>query len=76
MLRKIKPAIEQETLTKTERNGSNKSFVTNVTTLNVFLTVQKVREQSPLLSEMEKTEQIKIVGGLYDLDTGKVIFYE
>jgi len=75
-LNKIKPAIEKETETKTERNATNKKFVENVTINNVFLTVKKVKEQSSLLNEMEQAGTIKIVGGLYDLDTGIVTFYE
>ncbi len=76
LLNKIKPAIAMETKTTTDRNAGNLTFVNNVTKNNVFLTVQKVRERSVVLSEMEHTGQIKIVGGLYDLDTGKVSFYE
>ena len=76
LLHKIKPAIEIETETKTERNAANISFVKNVTINNVILTVQKVKAESPLLAEMEKDGQIKIIGGLYDLDTGRVTFYD
>jgi carbonic anhydrase len=76
LLNKIKPAIEKETETTADRNGKNRLFVNNVTTNNVFLTVKKIKEQSSLLAEMEKSKQIKIVGGLYDLDTGQVTFYE
>lgn len=76
LLNKIKPAIDQETKTTDERNGSNSSFVQNVTVNNVFLTVQKIREQSSLLADMEKSKQIKIVGGLYNLETGKVEFFD
>ena len=76
LLNKIKPAIEKETITLSERNGSNKEFVTRVATNNVLLTVEKVKEQSSLLAEMEQSKQIRIIGGLYDLDTGKVTFYE
>ncbi len=76
LLNKIKPAIEQETITKTERNGTNKSFLQNVTVNNVFITVKKIKEQSSILREMEETKQIKIIGGLHDIDTGQVIFYE
>jgi len=75
LLSKIKPAIELETTTKYDRNGSNKLFMQNVTVNNVFLTVQKVKEQSEILREMEASGQIKIIGGLYDLDTGHVTFY-
>lgn len=76
LLNKIKPAIEQEVETKTDRNAANRSFVKNVTINNIYLTVQKIKEQSSILSEMEQAKEIKIIGGLYDLDTGQVTFYE
>jgi len=76
LLNKIKPAITQETKTITERNGRNKAFLENVTINNVFITVQKIKEQSSILNEMEQTKQIKIIGGLHDIETGQVIFYE
>lgn len=76
LLSKIKPAIVRETETKTDRNSSNKLFLRNVTVNNVFITVQQVREQSDILREMEGSKQIKIIGGLYDLDTGHVTFFE
>ncbi len=76
LLKKIKPAIEKDTTTLTERNGNNKTFLENVTRNNVFLTVDKIKEQSSILFEMEKSKQIKIIGGLYDIDSGRVSFYE
>jgi carbonic anhydrase len=76
LLNKIKPAIEMENTTVQERNSKNLSFVQNVTRNNVFNVVQKVREQSSILKEMEQSKQIRIVGGLHDLETGKVTFFE
>jgi carbonic anhydrase len=76
LLNKIKPAIAIETETKSERNSHNKAFVGNVTKHNVTITVQQVKEQSPILREMEQSGIIKIIGGVYDLDSGKVTFYE
>lgn len=76
LLDKIKPAIELEKTTTEERNSTNKNFVRNVTTNNIHLVVEKIRQQSPILVEMENAGQIKIVGGLYDLDTGHVTFFE
>jgi carbonic anhydrase len=76
LLQKIKPAIEQETITESNRTASNKSFVMNVTINNIFQTVKKIREQSSLLVDMEDKNQIKIISGLYDVDNGKVVFYE
>ena len=76
LLNKIKPAIQLETETKAERNGNNRVFMNNVITNNVHLTVKKIKEQSTLLAELEASGEIKIIGGLYDLDTGLVTFFE
>lgn len=76
LLNKIKPAIEMETETQTNRTDKNEIFLRNVTVNNVFITVKKVREQSNILQEMEKAGEIKIIGGLYDVDTGQVTFFE
>jgi carbonic anhydrase len=43
---------------------------------NVSIIVNKIKEQSIVLSEMEHTGQIKITGGLYDIDTGRVAFFD
>ncbi|MBK7037264.1 MAG: carbonic anhydrase [Bacteroidetes bacterium] len=75
LLNKIKPAIELEKETTENRNGANLKFVQNVTENNIYITVQKIREQSSILHEMEAAGEIKIIGGLYDLDTGQVEFY-
>lgn len=76
LLSKIKPAIEIERETTAERNGRNRKFLHNVTVNNIFITVQKIKELSPILAEMEQTKQIKIIGGLHDIDSGQVIFYD
>lgn len=76
LFNKIKPAIEKETQTTSERNGNNETFINNVSVENVYLSVRKIKEQSKILYEMERTKQIKIIGGLYDIDTGQVVFFE
>jgi carbonic anhydrase len=76
LLDKIKPAIEKETLTVLNRNGENSEFTYNVTSINVSLIVDKIRETSPILVEMEKENEIKIVGGIYNVETGKVKFFD
>jgi carbonic anhydrase len=50
--------------------------VQNVTKKNVSLTVQLVREQSSILNQMEQQQQIKIVGGLHDIESGQVEFFD
>ena len=75
LLEKIKPVIESEVETKDQRNGSNPSFVFNVTKLNVELTIEKIYERSVIISDLLKSGKIKLVGGLYDIDTGRVVFF-
>jgi carbonic anhydrase len=75
LLEKVKPAIEGETETKADRNGSNPDFVAKVTELNVHLALEKIRSESDIIREMEKNGAIKLVGGLYEVETGKVHFY-
>ena len=76
LLSKIKPAIETETKTILNRTGTNNSYLYNVTVNNVFLTVKKIKEQSIILKEMEEKNEIKIIGGLHDIETGQVTFFE
>ena len=75
LLNKIKPAIEQVTETTDERAGKNDDFVQLVTEKNVHLTINKIRQESPLLAEMEDQGNIKIIGALYDVETGIVKFF-
>lgn len=39
---------------------------------NVALTVEQLRESKPILAEMVEKDEVKVVGGRYDLDTGVV----
>jgi carbonic anhydrase len=75
LLNKVQPAIFNEKLTKENRTGSNPDFVKNVTELNVQLTIERIRRESPIIAELELDGKIVIVGGLYDVETGEVIFY-
>ncbi len=76
LLHKITPAINLETTTKTDRNGQNLSFVNKVSAINVNLTISQIRKQSNILDNLEKEGKIIIVGGLYNIETGTVSFYE
>lgn len=78
MLSKIKPAVNAVTVPKDAslRNSKNLEFVDNVAQKNVLLTIENIRKQSPVLKEMEDNNEIDIVGGMYDINTGAVTFYE
>jgi carbonic anhydrase len=76
LIEKIKPAVDQETTTTENRTSSNANFVENVAELNVSLSVKNILLQSPIIAEMVKNDEIGIVGGVHDLSTGEVKFFE
>lgn len=77
LINKIEPAVYavEEPKDKEHRNSSNLEFVDAVSRKNVEMTLENIKNQSVILNEMEKNGEIKIVGGMYDLNTGNVEFY-
>ncbi|TNJ47205.1 carbonic anhydrase [Tamlana fucoidanivorans] len=78
MLEKITPAVQQTEQPEDTslRNSKNIDFVNDVAKKNVELTIARIRKESPVLAEMEEQGAIKIVGGMYDINSGAVDFYE
>ena len=78
MLEKIKPAVNSvsEPEDPNLRNSSNIEFVNQVAEKNVHLTIDKIKADSEVLAAMVKNNEIKIVGGMYDIQSGAVTFYE
>jgi carbonic anhydrase len=77
LLAKIKPAMAAVPADVQPRNSKSSSFVDQVSEANVRLVMkQQIPERSPILREMLDKGEIKLVGGMYDLSTGKVQFYD
>ena len=75
MLDKIMPAVHAvETPSDEVRNSSNLDFVNAVSRKNVELTVAQIKRDSPVLAEMQEDGEIDIVGAMYDVRTGNVVF--
>ena len=73
LLARIKPAVEAvQGFKPGERNSKNHEFVEKVIEQNVRQTVADIHKNSPVLSDLEASNKIKIVGGIYDLHTGKI----
>ncbi|MCB0508862.1 MAG: carbonic anhydrase family protein [Chitinophagales bacterium] len=75
LLSKLQPAINQETETIENRTASNAQFIENVSAINVNSSVQAILEQSSILNNMVENGEIGIVGAMYNVETGKVEFY-
>ncbi|ALJ05304.1 carbonic anhydrase [Pseudalgibacter alginicilyticus] len=76
LIEKITPAVNAVSEPKDEslRTSKNLEFVDSVSQKNVELTIQRIHEESPILSEMEKNGEIMIIGAMYDINTGEVTF--
>ena len=73
MLDNIQPAVKKsEGEVSGEHNSSNREFVDKTIENNVLLTIERIRENSPILKELEAMKEIKIVGGVYHISSGKV----
>lgn len=76
LLGKIKPAMDSVPADVKPRTSNNYKFVDEVAEANVRLVMQQIRDRSPILREMLNQGQIGLVGGMYDLSSGKVHFFE
>lgn len=68
MLSKIEPAVLSI--------ENPLSHVDMVAERNVQVSTANIREQSPILAEMEKNGELLIQGGMYDVNTGRVDFLD
>ena len=71
LLNKIKPAIANVT---SKKEAMNSSEIEEVAIKNVHLSISRIKQESHILAEMEKNEEIEIVGAMYNVATGKVEF--
>ena len=71
LLARFKSAVAATTYTG-DRSGKNYEFVDAVAVTNVRDTVATIRARSPVLAGLEAKGAIKIVGTMYDIETGKL----
>lgn len=76
LLTKIRPAVDDETTTTENRHSGNAVFVENVAAINVKRTVRDIMARSPILNELISSGKVGIAGGMHDIATGDVTFFE
>lgn len=72
LLAKIKPAVQAIEPTGTVTDSDK---IEEVAVKNVELSIEQIRRESPILAEMEKSGEIKIVGASYSVASGAVDFF-
>lgn len=53
-------------------SDTSRGRLLNVTKKNVIMTVERLRTKTPILDSYHDQKKIRVVGGLYHLDTGRV----
>jgi carbonic anhydrase len=76
LLSKLQPAVFAEKTVSTDRSSANDEFVEKVATLNVKMAMHQIHEKSTILNEMIGHGEIALIGGMYNVETGLVDFYE
>ncbi len=72
LLEKIAPSEEDVVVFDGPREASNSEYVNAVGVANVIRTIGEIREQSPIIREMEEQGEIMLVGAFYSLNNGNV----
>lgn len=75
ILRKIEPAVINTNTTAFHPDDDH-AFVNAVAANNVHHVMDEICRASPILDDMVGSGEIAIVGGMYDVETGRVDFFE
>jgi carbonic anhydrase/SulP family sulfate permease len=73
---RIAESVHAEAETTTERTGSNEAFVNRVTAINVRRTMQHIQQNSETLRVLIAKGKVLLVGGIYEVETGRVNFLD
>lgn len=73
LLQKIKPAVS---VINPENREMDDQAIEKVAIRNVQLSIERIRAESSILSNMERNSEIAIVGSLYSVTTAEVEFFE
>lgn len=72
LLNKVKPAVD---FIRDGDGEMSDSTIEKVAVQNVKVSIDRIRQESPILAELESDGQIEIVGALYDVSSGEVAFF-
>ena len=67
----VSPAIS-EVSNSISFTANRSNFISKVSEKSILLTLDRIRSKSTLLCNLEKSNKIKLVGAMYNLQTGKV----
>ena len=71
LVNKLQPAVEA---VKNEIGPNDALDINQIAEVNVTLTIEDIKQKSPILRDMFEKREIGISGAMYDVNTGKVDF--
>jgi carbonic anhydrase len=71
LVEKIKPAVQA-----VKESSTGEIEIDKIAEKNVELTIEQIKQKSPILKEMLDKGEIGISGGMYDVSTGEVQFFD
>ncbi|MGB3590384.1 MAG: carbonic anhydrase family protein [Nonlabens sp.] len=74
LLEKLEPAVDavEHPDDEAQRTSKNSEFVNQVARKNVELTMRRITRKSKVLRAMVEMDEVLIVGGMYDVQTGTI----
>jgi carbonic anhydrase len=76
LINKLEPVVDVVEKDFETKGSGNPELVQKVAEENVHYTIRQILERSPILKEMVDAGDLGLVGSMYDIETGKVEFYE
>ena len=70
LLSKIQPAVKS-----VMKGDPDPKTIEEVALKNIELSIERIRDESPILAEMEENGNIMIIGAVYDVSSGVVCFF-
>lgn len=76
LLQKIQPAVLQSKKMTKNPDCANSNFINEIAKDNVLLVIKQIQMQSPVLKQLMGHGKLGIIGGIQDLATGRVTFFD
>ena len=76
LLEKIRPAVDAVTSVRGEQSSANRVFADAVSLKNVTISVESITDRSSVIADLVASGQVRILGAMYDITTGKVTFLD
>ena len=76
LLQKIQPAVKQASKENGASDCASAALIDQIAKDNVLLVIKQIQANSPVIRGLIKEGKIGIVGGIQDLATGKITFFD